>query len=575
MSSVSKEANPRELSKPPALFFALDRNMKIKSISGDTLAFAGQSHGEGVQVVEDILSSRKEDIVSSLNTAFDGRPSKLRFMQESEGQIFHYELHCLPDIRGGERSIGCLLIDRSAEETYRSRINARIYELDIIGQAVRAFGETRNLTEILRIILLAVTAGPGLGFNRGFILLSNVSDGCLWGCIATGPSSPQEAGIIWQDLSKKPLSLDEVLRMYKSSHDMKDIHVNKLISSIRIPLSDDSNVIARAVRNRHPVIFGPEVMQDESNRDLREKFGIDYMAVVPLYSQESLQGAILADNMITRKPISHSDLKILEILARYASDAIENSRLYSELEQQIGLLKEANDKIIKSRENLVRAERLSGVAKMALDVTHEVRNPLTIIGGHANARLRMITPDDNSRDILELISKQVSRIETVLDRFSSVVALGEKEEGKIPLEDLVQETLGILSSEENVDSPTLSMADDIRKETIFIDKGLFHQALMVILRKAARIAAGMGNIALNVERYCDSAMIFITSGDDCVKFAEIFYSGLRSSKGDKRYQEMAVALEILQHYGGDIGIESSGGLQGRLYVEIPLCREEA
>ncbi len=575
MLSMSKEANLRELDVPHSLFFALDRDMKIESVRGDTLGFAKRFRGESAQIINDILSSRYEDIVSSSGTAFNGQPSELRFTREFEGQTYHYELHCLPDISGGGRSIGCLLIDRSAEEKYRSRIDARIYELDIIGQAVRAFAETRNLNEILRIILLAVTAGPGLGFNRGFIILSDASEGCLRGCIATGPSSPQEAGIIWQDLSKKPLSLDEVLRMYKSSDHVKDIHVNKLISSIIIPLSDDSNAIARAVRNKHPVILGPEVMQDESNRELRDKFEVDYMAVVPLYWQESLQGVILADNMITRKPISHYDLKILEILARYASDAIENSRLYGELEQQIGLLKEAKEKIIKSRENLVRAERLSSVADMALDVAHEVRNPLTIIGGYANARLRKIPRDDSSRDVLELISKQALRIEAVLDRFSSVVALGEKEEGEIPLGNLIQETLGMLSGNENLDSPSLIMADDISEKIIFIDKGLFHQALMVILKESARIAGGMKNIVLNVERYCDSAMIFIAGGDDCEKFAEIFYSGLRSSKGDNRYQEMAVAVEILQHYGGDIGIGSSGGIHGRLYVEIPLFREEA
>ncbi len=574
MTPISKEANPRELSGSPVLFFALDRNTNIECIESKILAFVRQSHGESVRMVDDILSSRKEDVINSLETAFNGRPSELRFMLESEGRIFHYALHCLPDIHGSEGSIGCLLIDRSAEETYRSRIDSKIYELDIIGQAVRAFGETRNLKEILRIILLAVTAGPGLGFNRGFILLTNASDQCIEGCIATGPSSPEEAGIIWQDLSKKPLALDEVLRLYKSSNDIKDIHVNKLISSIRIPLSDDSDVIARALKNRHPVILGPEVMQDESNRDLREKFGVDYMAVVPLHSRDSLQGAILADNMITRKPISHSDLKILEILARYASDAIENSRLYGELEQQIELLKDANEKIIKSRENLVRAEKLSSVAEMAVEVAHEVRNPLTIIGGYANARLRKISPDDSSRDVLEMISENVSRIETVLDRFTSVVAVSEREEEKIPLDNLIQETLGMLSGDESPNSPFLVMAEDVRKKAIFIDKDLFHQALMVILREAARIAGGMQNIAINVEKYRDFAMIFLTGGDDCPKFAEIFYSGLKSSKGDNRCQEMAVALEILRHYGGDIGIGSAKGVHSRLYVKIPLCMEK-
>lgn len=93
------------------------------------------------------------------------------------------------------------------------------------------------------------------------------------------------------------------------------------------------------------------------------------------------------------------------------------------------------------------AERFSSVADMALDVAHEVRNPLTIIGGYASARLRKIPRDDSSRDVLELISEQALRIEAVPDRFSSAVALGEKEEGEIPLENLIQETLGMLSGD--------------------------------------------------------------------------------------------------------------------------------
>jgi hypothetical protein len=37
---------------------------------------------------------------------------------------------------------------------------------------------------------------------------------------------------------------------------------------------------------------------------------------------------------------------------------------------------------------------------------------------------------------------------------------------------------------------------------------------------------------------------------------------------------MAGALEILRHYGGDIGIGSAKGVHSRLYVKIPLCMEK-
>ena len=105
MLPVSKEAKPQELCGPPVLFLTLDRNMNIESVEDEILAFIRQSHGESVRTVDDILSSRKEDVIKSLETAFNGRPSELRFMLESRGRIFHYELHCFPDIQGREGSI--------------------------------------------------------------------------------------------------------------------------------------------------------------------------------------------------------------------------------------------------------------------------------------------------------------------------------------------------------------------------------------------------------------------------------------------------------------------------------------
>lgn len=520
------------------------------------------------------LSDSSEEIGPAVDEAFDGRCSSLRLSGESQGRLFRYELHCLPGTGISPDSINCLLLDRTSEEEQRLEMESRIRETDIVVQAVRAFAETKNLMEILKIILLAVTAGQGLAFNRSFILLADEKGRFLHGCLATGPSSAEEADIIWKNLERNPISFDEALRLYKSGGSQDDIHVNRLITTIKIPLSDDSHIVNRIIGNRRAAVVGPDMLKTEAGGDLREKFGAECMAIAPLISRESLQGVILADNLINGREITVPDLNMLEILARYAADAVENSRLYQKLQKQIELLQEANEKILNSRENLVKAERLSSVARMASDMAHEIRNPLTIIGGYANSRLNRISETDESRDVFEMISDQSRRIESVLDRFSSILSICEKNEEETSLARLVQGTLDILADDGSSFRPAVAFNGEAGKRKVFTDRNLFHQAMAVILREAAGIAGDGRNVSLTVQQEGDSAMIFVDGGDNRPEFAEKFYSGLSSRKSEKKYQDMAVALEILQHYGGTIGVSTAQNTHGRLFVEIPLCKEE-
>ena len=574
MTISGENIQTTQIDSGSALFFQLNDRLQVQGYDGHRIQFGNGGPSGEFAGIESVLPLQSRAVSDALRMALNGQPAKVRYFIGKDGQITYCELHCFPNRGGAERSIYCFLLNRTAEEKNSRNLERKIYELDIISQAVRAFAETRNLSEILRIILLAVTSGPGLGFNRGFILLSNDAGTSLWGCLATGPSTPEEAGKIWQDLDRRSLSLEEILGLYKSSsHNVEDIQVNKLVASLKIPLSDDSNFIVKAAKEGRSLITGPDMMSGQSNNELKERFGTDCLAVVPLISRDNLQGVLLADNLITGKPITTTDLQILEIFARYASDAIENSRLYGRLEQQICQLKEANDKIIKSRENLIKAEKLSSVARMALEVAHEIRNPLTVIGGYDNSHLRKIEPEDKSKKILEIISKQVARIETALDRFSSVVSSSELKEGRFNLATLVRETLNMLSTT-NSDLPELKVDPQVENKDVFIDQGLFYQAMMVILRSASHITSGMQGIGIRIISANGMGQIFITAADDFPGFAEEFYRSQKDGKGNVKCPEISVALEILQHYGGGLGIASDGKKPTRLYVELPLCGEK-
>lgn len=189
------------------------------------LRLDGQGHvlemkrpdNSGCPGIERIMPPGLPEVKAALLAAREGRQAAARYRIETDGRFCDLELHCFPVGGSLDGETACFLLDRTEEEEASRKLQEKIYVLDIINQAVRAFSETHNLSEILRIILLGVTAGPGLGFNRGFILLANEARTCLWGCLATGPSTAEEAGAIWQELDSRSLSLEEILRLYKSS----------------------------------------------------------------------------------------------------------------------------------------------------------------------------------------------------------------------------------------------------------------------------------------------------------------------------------------------------------------------
>lgn len=558
----------------PAVFFTLDRNYSIGRISRYGSFFCDWDCIKNLLNSNRLLPLDDPRVRTAIENAFNDIPSLVRLKQTVGERAYYFDLYCFPETGQDNSSIGCFLADRCRDEEAAISLQRKIERLDIINQAVRAFSETTNLNEILRIILLAVTAGPGLGFNRGFIFLSDESCTNLHGCLATGPSSPAEAGEIWKSLSEKPLSLAEILRFYRSGESPFDTYVNQLVTSLKIPLTENSGFLKRCYEERRALAIDSDLELNEHEISLKRKLGAERLAVVPLVSRDSWLGVIVADNLITNKPISSSDLQLLEIFARYASDAIDNTQLYARLQREIAKLKEANEEIIRSRENLIRAEKLTGISKMALVVAHEIRNPLTVIGGHANARLRKLKDDPDNERIYGIISRQATRIENTLNRFSSIVSLSEKKDGEFDIGELVLETLKTLISVKSEKMPRFDIDDEVKRSKIFIDQGLFHKAMMIIFREASTIAGGLSRLNLEIKIQHNAAVIYIGCDEPNKKFAHSFFDAMRAGQSGARSQEISVAMEILKHYGGDIGMGSPEIYGGWLTVEFPLIKEE-
>jgi len=154
-----------------------------------------------------------------------------------------------------------------------------------------------------------------------------------------------------------------------------------------LPLTESQgisrSVVRRAVETGQIVATGNAVA-DPALRMAQSVILMDLRMIVciPLASPRAeggsgsaVLGALYVDNQETAAPFSPESLKTAEALARHASLAIENARLF---EREQGTIRELRA----AQKQLLQSEKLATIGRMAAGLAHELNTPLTYIMGN-------------------------------------------------------------------------------------------------------------------------------------------------------------------------------------------------
>jgi signal transduction histidine kinase len=465
------------------------------------------------------------------------------------------------------------LDDLSSITYLKLKLEKKINELSILCELGKVLRSTLNLDEILQIVLIGVTAGQGLGFNRAFLLLLNQTGTLLEGKMAIGPSNPEEAKRIWDSLSAREQSLEEVLHSYKDALKEKDILINQIVKNLKIPLSHKRNPLIRSMINRRAFNIARE--KGEPVESLFDILQTDQLALAPLISKDKMLGVIAADNLITQKPIEDEDVKLLSIYANHASAAIESSQLYQELAEKVHKLAEANKRIAESSQRLLKVERLSVLGQITSQVAHELRNPMTIIGGFALSILKKMEASDPNYEYIKIMAKEAERMENVLNNVLNFSRPEKSRLEMVSLNDLVDQTLEMMEPE--TDPTKISVVKSLWEDLppIRANPDLMRQALINIFRNAVW-AMPQGGILSIVTRPTDRWVKmevkdtgFGISHQHVSKVFDSFFTTRPEACG----LGLTISSEIIKNHGGNIGVESSEGKGATFYIELPLVKD--
>lgn len=208
-----------------------------------------------------------------------------------------------------------------------------------IGNLIRT---TLLLDEVIYLILSAVTSREGLEYNRAILFMVDETGTQLEGKMGIGPTHPAASSLIWKMIEENKITLESLLDVYRKSNKNIDPELNEIVRKIRFPIEKEFGALAKTVIYDTPAI----VPAGDSNHELCDirlrDLAISAFAVVPLRGKDHVIGALVVDNISTKKEIKPNDLRRLVMLADHAGLALENAKVYTEtviISQQDSLTK--------------------------------------------------------------------------------------------------------------------------------------------------------------------------------------------------------------------------------------------
>ncbi|MCD6097291.1 PAS domain-containing protein [bacterium] len=451
-------------------------------------------------------------------------------------------------------------------------LNEKLSQMRMIIELSDTLQVTSDLDEILHIILTAVTAQQGLGFNRAFLVLHNPETGRLEGRFAVGPSDPEEAGRIWHQLKDDGASLREILSLYKYEEEKHRLGINNTVKKITCQLSQDDNVLVRAFKTRTPYLVTDAANDPLVPREMYELLGADSFAVIPLGSKDTTYGLLLADNIITKAPIEQKQLNLLKVAANHASLAIERYYLGEKLAEKIKELKKATKALMENQEKLINAERLSAIGQMAAQIAHEIRHPLSTIGGMAQTCLKRFDPSDPLYERIKIIVDESKRLENIVNNVLDFSRARHPNIQETDVNEVLHSIIGAISMEAIKSNIIIRENLDETLPLIEADKDQLFQVFLNLVKNAISAMPKGGKLEITTRK--DVSNVWVEVSDTGIGIApenvDKIFKPFFTTKSTGIGLGLPITYQIINNHHGSIWFTTQEGKRTTFYVKLPI-----
>ncbi len=161
------------------------------------------------------------------------------------------------------------------------------------------------------------------------------------------------------------------------------------------------------------------------------------------------------------------------------------------------------------QEQILRSERLAALGQTVAEISHEIRNPMVVIGGFVR-QLRKVTEDPKAVTKLEVIASEVQRVEDLLLELRDLYLPRPLKKRTFHLEKLLKEVHGL--ARQAARGKNISVLLETDKEPSFVrgDREKLKQVFFNILKNGIEAVGVEGEVAVRSSEEGDRARVRIS-----------------------------------------------------------------
>lgn len=442
----------------------------------------------------------------------------------------------------------------------------RLKKLSLLYRISNIMHATTRINKLILLGLTALTSGTPPLFERAMLFLVNKRSGTLqgmFGVTAEPPSgcpacdsSEEQYFTRWRigDPELEHLQLTEFCRQVKGT---------------RIPLDKSRDILSQAVHDKRIVLVRGTARNKARLGQTLDRFDLNSFAAVPLIAKNETVALIIIDTPLSGRSLGRDDQRLLQLFANQTGMAIENAMLYNRLE-------DSNREAVEIHQRLMQGERLAALGETAASIAHELKGPLTAIGGLARRLLRKQEQGSTDWRYTDTIAREAARLETMLAEILFFTKKTTICYASCHMEEIIDDALVVVSEFLQEQNVTVRKRLKDKPLEVLADAQQLKQVCINLFRNAGEAMPHGGELSINATTSllhghpAISLRVRDTGGGIPAEYLPRLFEPFFTTKAGGTGLGLAITHRIITNHGGTIYLENRPGAGAEFRILLPV-----
>jgi PAS domain S-box-containing protein len=227
---------------------------------------------------------------------------------------------------------------------------------------------------------------------------------------------------------------------------------------------------------------------------------------------------------------------------------------------------------VKLQAELVRSEGVKAISEVSARLAHEIRNPLVSAGGFARRLLASMRRDDPNRAKVEIIVKEVGRLETILRMILTYLRPMELDKSPTQVNRLVERALRAVDPEiEEKDVRTeLRLSNGLPEVTV--DREQMELVVEALTKNALNQIAEGEVLAISTCEEDDTVSLVIRYPGEDLSYDDVehFFHPFTTYRELYDAADLPMSKIVVEKHGGSIDVDLSDSHELTIHLSLPI-----